>query len=408
MSSLTWLDFSEHDRRKMLEIVDLFREHDTRDELGLGSIRDAFAGHFFPGTSTLMTRARYFLIVPWTYKRLEARKVSSAEISVRTRKAELDLIEVIARSDDKEGNIGKVAKRALKRTPSSVYWQGLGIWGIRTFRGSQSQYHRSLDRFYQAGVHHVNRSLEKDGEHDELAVGNWHGGLVGAPDGFPESVSLRLNRREAEYLCDRIRLSPGSAASLLAELVARRRQCDDVTFAWEHPHVGGLPATMRALLEHARKFSEMMLGAVLLYNLILSEQTKRDDNVHFFQREFGNWCEMLDDRQGAFSSWDRPVFWSEITAINQRIPAAAREFTTAWCDLAIPGDRRRLRESSTARELIKLRERRLKKNLARIDSPAAQQLWGGSSGAGQLDFRWGVTQGLLRDLFAGEARDAKT
>lgn len=42
MSTFVWLDYSERDRRKMLDVVDLFREHDTRDELGIGSVRDAF------------------------------------------------------------------------------------------------------------------------------------------------------------------------------------------------------------------------------------------------------------------------------------------------------------------------------------------------------------------------------
>ena len=50
MSQFAWLDYSEHERRKMLDIVDLFREHDTRDELGIGSVRDTFADLFFPGT----------------------------------------------------------------------------------------------------------------------------------------------------------------------------------------------------------------------------------------------------------------------------------------------------------------------------------------------------------------------
>jgi hypothetical protein len=63
MSEFVWLDYSERERRKMLDIVDLFREHDTRDELGIGSVRDTFADLFFPGTSTIMTRARYFLLV---------------------------------------------------------------------------------------------------------------------------------------------------------------------------------------------------------------------------------------------------------------------------------------------------------------------------------------------------------
>jgi uncharacterized protein DUF6361 len=46
MSAFVWLDYSERDRRKMLDVVDLFREHDTRDELGVGSVRDAFADIF--------------------------------------------------------------------------------------------------------------------------------------------------------------------------------------------------------------------------------------------------------------------------------------------------------------------------------------------------------------------------
>ena len=63
MSSFLWLDYSERERRKMLEVIDLFKEHDTRDELGIGAVRDAFADQFFPGTSTIMTRARYFFLV---------------------------------------------------------------------------------------------------------------------------------------------------------------------------------------------------------------------------------------------------------------------------------------------------------------------------------------------------------
>ena len=87
MSAFVWLDYSERERRKMLDVVDLFREHDTRDELGIGSVRDAFADLFFPGTSTIMTRARYFLLVAWTYQRLEKSRISSgADSRARARK----------------------------------------------------------------------------------------------------------------------------------------------------------------------------------------------------------------------------------------------------------------------------------------------------------------------------------
>jgi hypothetical protein len=99
MSAFVWLDYSERERRKMLDVVDLFREHDTRDELGIGSVRDAFADMLFPGTSTIMTRARYFLLVPWAYQRLERLRVRSAEIAMRARQAELSLVDPIERSD---------------------------------------------------------------------------------------------------------------------------------------------------------------------------------------------------------------------------------------------------------------------------------------------------------------------
>jgi hypothetical protein len=45
----------------MPDIDDLFGVHDTRDELGIGSVRDAFADTLFPGTGTIMTgRGTFF------------------------------------------------------------------------------------------------------------------------------------------------------------------------------------------------------------------------------------------------------------------------------------------------------------------------------------------------------------
>ena len=70
-STLSWLDHSERDRRRALDVIDLFRERETRDELGIGSVRDAFADLLFPATSTIQTRAKYLLFVPWTYMELE-------------------------------------------------------------------------------------------------------------------------------------------------------------------------------------------------------------------------------------------------------------------------------------------------------------------------------------------------
>jgi hypothetical protein len=88
-SSFGWLDYSERERRQMLDVIDLFREKETRDELGIGMVRDVFADMLFPGTSTIQTRARYFLFVPWVYWGLERRRVGSARIAAEARKREV-------------------------------------------------------------------------------------------------------------------------------------------------------------------------------------------------------------------------------------------------------------------------------------------------------------------------------
>ncbi len=86
MSTFTWLDYFEHERRQAMEVIDLFGEDETRDELGLGTIRDAFADLLFPGTSTIQTRARYFLFVPWAFRDLERRRrTASAQCADRAR-----------------------------------------------------------------------------------------------------------------------------------------------------------------------------------------------------------------------------------------------------------------------------------------------------------------------------------
>ena len=52
-STFGWLDHDEAERRRMMEIVDMFRDKGTLDELGIGTIRDTVGEHFFPGTSTI-------------------------------------------------------------------------------------------------------------------------------------------------------------------------------------------------------------------------------------------------------------------------------------------------------------------------------------------------------------------
>lgn len=48
VSTFTWLDHSDTERQRALDAIDQFKESETRDELGLGSFRDAFADLWGP------------------------------------------------------------------------------------------------------------------------------------------------------------------------------------------------------------------------------------------------------------------------------------------------------------------------------------------------------------------------
>ena len=136
-------------------------------------------------------------------------------------------------------------------------------------------------------------------------------------------------------------------------------------------------------------------------------QAKWDDAVDAYRKRFSEWGQLISKRSSILTAWKRQRFWELVRAVNPRISTPTYEFINSWWDLALEGEAARLRDSPPARSLISDRERRLKKNLARIGNPRAQELWNGDSGSAQLEFRWGITQRLLQDIFDGlEAADA--
>jgi hypothetical protein len=180
-SVFAWVDFAEEDRRKMADVISLFREQDTRDELGIGTIRDALADLMFPGTSTIQTRARYFLFVPWIYQRLESKGIARAEIAKRACADEVSLIYALLAGEDRDGIIGIEKKAELQRLASNIYWAGLGVWRIRRFNGSQDQYHRVWDWVLRQG--HATL-FDDDGEPLDDIAHSWDPELPRPPSDF--------------------------------------------------------------------------------------------------------------------------------------------------------------------------------------------------------------------------------
>jgi hypothetical protein len=119
-STLAWLDHDSAARERTKRILALFQERGTVDQLGLGGIRDSFAELMFPGTSTIQTRLRYFLFVPWIYARLEQDEVPANRFAAAARAAQLALVEPLLEARE-EGIFGRLAGGDLKRLPADVF-----------------------------------------------------------------------------------------------------------------------------------------------------------------------------------------------------------------------------------------------------------------------------------------------
>jgi len=402
-SRFGWIDFAEDDRQQMLEVVRMFHEQDTRDELGIGVIRDAFSDFFFPGTSTIQTRAKYMLFIPWIYLELEKKGIEYPEIVEKARKNEIKLINALCNSKDQDGIIGKDAREELQRLPSVIYWSGLASWGIRLFEGSQEQYHRYFYHFS-----HQERQFRREEDEENIRQKewkSWHKGIPEAPNEFLEKSSLGLSKEQAYYLQERILTTHTN--SLLAILV-NQNEIIDSDFVWNNPIIKKLPESLLQEINHARNFSETIYGAALLYNLMLSEARENKEWIKSYSERIKDWSKAIALRWTDISLWlKQNEFWSAkalntIEVLSSRSFNPAKAFVETWWSLVFKaGKVDVLGKHKEARQLIQDREIDLKRGRARLDNQRALEAWMGAAGDSQLDFRWDISKKMAKDIVTG-------
>ncbi len=390
MSSLSWIDFDEVERQRARRIMALFQEKDSRDELGLGPIRDSIADHLFPGTSTIQTRLRYMLFVHWVYNMVEQHDGPPERLAAEARAREIRLIDALRAGGEDQGIIGRDAGANLQRIPSSIYWAGLRSWGIRLFPGSQETYFAALPslRRRRRRTGSSEDALASE-DHDLLT---WRAGMPRAPPDLLDKADFPLTSEEAGFLIDR--LVDSQPNSLLTHLAKAGRHAD-CEFIREHPDLATFPSGARRLVAHAEVFSQVMHGASLLYNLMLSEMRKNEEWIEGYRHALAKWAE--DMNLSVIISWSLDDFWERIEHENHRVREPARLFVRRWLELA--------RQESTqvpdlidARDLVQTRETRLKGPQSRFVNRSVLDRWGGSSGARRLTFRWIEASSHIRDL----------
>ena len=407
MSSLTWLDSSEHERRSVLELVSALNEPGTLDELGIGTIRDTIADKLFPGTSTIQTRARYFLFIPWILQMVEDGSPSGAESRAGQLQNQLRDALVMALDLNEPGVIGREAGRNLQRWPLDIYWLGMAEWGIRRHYESISSYFANLGR--PSRWRQLGRALDEpvEGRRDEAAdsiPSNWVA-LPPPPNGFPEGASFLLTPDEARFLIERVVLTHPD--SLLAHILQTSQGADvySADYPWDHPTAHTAQASVREWLQDARLFSLVHQGAVLLYNLMLANKLDSGKDIAEFTAALGSWSEEIASAGPDLARWDRASMWKRLLGTNPRLRRRTREFADRWYELASMQNSGFIGDSTEAQRLISEREHALKGARARLTYAEARDRRRGFPTSARLEFRWTQVQRITSDIMSALEQD---
>ncbi|MGI8888500.1 MAG: DUF6361 family protein [Nocardioidaceae bacterium] len=395
-SAFGWLDSDEDQRKKMLEVVELFKDEGTVDELGIGSIRDTIANSLFPGTSVLHTRIRYVLFVPWLLKQSVA-KPDSPQMLTELRRLEIRLIHSLLTGYKDQpvasppGVIGGSARDKLKRMPSAAYWVVLRRWNIRRADTTVEGFFRQAKG--QRALARLTTQTDDPEARDSGPLMALDPNLPDPPPDLLKSTTFDLTADEEAYLSDL--LTTSTRGSLLAWLV-RNQATNDPDHVWQLDNYEEFPSSNRRVVEHGRRFHTAIYGAPLLYNLLLAERKLNPDLADEYRAELQTWRDDLNVTQ-ALVDWERTGFWSMIHAHNPTLTPLTRRFVDAWLDL-INSDAD-VADSASARDLVSRRERQIKGGRSRLANQAALDRWSGRSGLVPLDYKWRIARRFLQDLY---------
>lgn len=399
---LGWIDFSKSERNKVLNVLDLLTEAGTLDELGISPIRDGFADLFFPGTSTIQTRAKYFFIVPYLLKDLELSSETNPNRMLRV----LDEIErkcglqFLANNPNADGIIGSRSLRQnrwVKRTPADIYWAGLRNYGI--FIGgnlSLTEYVRAVcaikgqkTTLKKLGNHNDN---SEDRDSDDKDAGDlfkmqfWT--IPTYTQDWANNLDITLTKDEGDFLKNRIIMSyPDSfLAYVLSNRISEILKYE--SFQDLNCLIKNMPQQIQNDYSLASDFSDFLLVLRTIYNMIVSNDQNKEAELEWKKQK-----EKLDE----FAHVD-------LEAVFKRLHILGNVFLCGFLrreqKLMLEGDLEGMKTE------IKRRERELKQSRAKTMHPGEfdPSVWYGGK---KLDYRFANAKVIIRDIFESEAGDVK-
>lgn len=292
---LGWIDFSREERNKVMVTLDLLSTTTALDELGIGTLRDRYADILFPGISTIQTRAKYFVIIPYIFALAKLQKFKRAnEIIPWVNKIEDNLVSTLVRNsgEDSSGIIGSRSlkqKKYVKRKPSSIYWNGMRTYGILLDNSVSMDQVATLIFNKENKKKNIEIVKGEESYDDKTAVND--GISIFSPINpnyeFEKDIDIKLTKKEASYISDHIVKSIYSKDSLLAFIIKGRIDVSNLSF--EDLEKLQMPNEMKNDYRLAKELADFIYGAHIRYNVIYSQEKDMEQ-----VKAWNNWIDKFD------------------------------------------------------------------------------------------------------------------
>lgn len=399
---LGWIDFSKTERNKILSVLDLLSEPGTLDELGIAPIRDGFSNLFFPGTSTIQTRAKYFLAVPYALKQLERSGETNPNKILKT----LDTIEracgeiLLEQNREEHGIIGKRSLQGgkwVKRTPADIYWAGLRRYGIFTGGNlSLSEYVRvscamksqktTLKKLGNRNDNAQESECDDKNAGDLFKMQFWKLPLY--RDDWMEAFGMELTDEEAQFLSDQIieTCKDSMLGFVLKNHMTEFLAC--TSFEDIGTMIDRFPDEVQEDYWMAAAFSRFIYGIRTVYNVIVS-----DGRNEFANEEFERQKEEFKD----IAAIDIDDIMERLGVFNNPL---LRRFLKQSKSCMSCGNIEELKKGIISRE-IQLKGMNRAKSAHPGEFNPDEWL-----GGGKLDYRFYNAKTILSDIMKKEGSDA--
>ncbi len=411
-SAIGWIDFSSEHREKVKTVLDLLGVPAVLDELGIGAIRDSFSDTLFPGLSTIQTRAKYFLTVPRIlrdYERLTLHVRRRRSLADHLRERENHVMACLERNHrqaPQDGIIGVrfVGKKGeVQRKPSSVYWNGLRIFGLVRTALSLKEFVRKFAS-PDAALHDLIEATDDTKGDDPDADGGDGPAIHTAAytEGWEEGVTLHLSFDEATFLASQIQARVPD--SLLGQILMDdgiRTTFVELPGGWqftdfcdEAPFIGGLTEDLRRVVWAARDFWQLLSGAHVRYNVQLQARHGTGERRAQFEERWEAW--RSDMERFPWGRWDTAFLWELARRHRHQIKPFTKIFVANW----IAAIRTGTAQVADLDDLVARQERLNKGARARLRPNADERVtqW---IGIDALDYRYSQARTIIRDIHIG-------